>query len=147
MPESAELTAIPPDPGRYRHTRRIDAVLLPVKSRKLFPNRHSRNAIENACATVWPWSYQQYPGVQRLRAWLMGMTNVESAAAYCKRVEVPKVRLRIAAGKLRAMASSLIASADALDRLAGDGGQKLGPSSEGKLSKVRPSAVPPPVVD
>lgn len=84
---------------------------------------------------LWPWGHREYPGVQRLRAWLLGVSNLGTADRYAQ-VQAPRMRLRIVSAKLRAKASELLALADELDGLAS------GPVAKG-VSKG--SLIAPPV--
>lgn len=117
---------------------RTDAGVVPIRKRHLFPVRASENPIVRACAVLWPWANREYPGVVRLRAWLLGMSNLDSVATYAKLRVVPASRLRAVASRLRAKASEVLAMADELEHLAGTGPY---PDTSKGLSK--PQVAPP----
>ena len=143
MPETRQSSAKPADPAGFLVREWIDPGVPRRRVRVLFPKPASnRNLFRRASDALWPWGRSEYPGVTRLRAWLLGMNNLESARAYCKRKVLPRVRAGVVLSKLRAKRAELDALIAELEPLAGRA-QQVGPSSEGKLSKVRPSVAPP----
>ncbi len=109
-----------------------DLAHVPIRFRCLFPVVRSKNPIVRACAVLWPWPRYAYPGVVRLRAWLLGMTNLDSVARYA-RIEVPTPRLAFVVSRLKEKRSDLDLIIHEIEVLIDE---------RSKVSKVRVSKIP-----
>lgn len=117
-------------PIEWHHLRRL-------RTRGLFPPSLTANLVDVATAALFPWSRKDYPGVMRLRAWLMGGIPVTSASAF-RRVG-PSKRVWLAmAQRLRVKACELVALAAKCEEEAG-----CIPEPFRFKSKPRPDVKPP----
>jgi hypothetical protein len=81
---------------------------VPSRFRTLFPAPSGESLLERSQAALWPWDRSQYPGRQRLRAWLLGV-SVETAREYRKKL--PRSRALILATRLEDIARRLLTMA------------------------------------
>lgn len=114
-----------------RHTRN--------RRRPLFVGALSDAIHERAISALWPWSRFEYPGKMRLRAWLLGLTNIRSASVYAGLRVLPPNRSRVLSSRLRSKAAELLEIADACDALADAGVRAPKPSAARK--RVAPPSV------
>ena len=109
----------------------------PKPVRVLFPKPPSGKTVDRAIWALFPWKVSTYPGVMRLRAWLMGDIPVTSATAFRKVGPSKRVWL--------AMAQRLEAKAAELSALASECRAEAGLIKPPPIfrSKPRPDVKPP----
>ncbi len=103
----------------------------PLRFRTLFPSRKYVTLADQCLAALFPWRRAEYPGVVRLRGWLMGV-DPRTALEYRKRKPLPWSTARTMAGHLEAKASELL-------RLAAECRAYADQSSQGAAAKARAS--------
>lgn len=94
-----------PEPQQNRPYTHTQTAHVPVRFRSLFPPLSNTTLASRALAALWPWSRDAYPGLMRLRAWLMDCSP-ETAHAY-RRLPLPKMRARIMADRLQSKIDEL----------------------------------------
>ena len=104
-----------------------------ARYRTLFPSPNASGLVDRALSAVWPWEVREYPGRQRLRAWLLGC-SVEAGRKY--RDRPPAFRAVIAAERIEGLARDLLAMAAELRAYAG--------SDRDAPSATASGSVPPP---
>lgn len=90
------------------------------RDRSLFATIAIRNVADRAMQVLWPWSREEYPGRMRLRAWLLGLENLNSARQY-SRIKLPKLRVAFLADRLRQKRDEIDAVILELETLLADG--------------------------
>lgn len=98
--------------GKSRLLTRQNGVT-PARFRQLFVNNAPKNLLDKALFALWSWKRWEYPGLARLRAWLID-ADAPTASQY-RLIPLPAVRSRIAAAKLRAKATELWTIAEELE--------------------------------
>lgn len=121
--------------NRIREPRDVGHV--PLRARVLFQPPMTNGLVDRVVASLWPWTVRRYPGIRRLRAWLLGC-GVVTGDAYRKRV--PRSRALLMAGKIETKAAELLALASELRAYAAGGS----PARSLDAVQRRPVVVPPP---
>lgn len=130
----------PPD---YRARPQKDPDYVPLRFRALFVPPTSQSLIDRVCAAWFPWSRDQYPGLQRLRAWLLGAMRVETANRYRgkRALKLPAFRARIVANHLMAKAEEL---RDLAEELRAYAAARDATAKTGCVVRKVPLVAPPP---
>lgn len=114
MPEPMQARRQPSAAERIRAWKRKNPAHLRKPRTVSFPIRTGADLLADAVNAVWPWSRAEYPGRMRLRAWLLGGIDPQTARRY-RNGDIPRCRLPIVSARLRLIAARLIAAADAID--------------------------------
>ncbi len=121
-------------PARKPNPERGENGVIYHRFRTLFPQPSAKSILHRACEVLWPWGYRQYPGVMRLRAWLVDVP-VATGATYGK-IPLPKSRVKILLAKL-------VSKRDELDRMIFEV-QALLDAVPKKDASPKPVIAPPP---
>jgi hypothetical protein len=107
-----------------------------LRRRRLFVEPIGPGLVDRATALLWPWSVRSYPGIGRLRAWLLDVP-VTTAAKY--REWLPRMRAVVLADRLRAKRDEIDALIAELEAYAAAGGMRR------ETQKLTRKIVSPPV--
>lgn len=130
MPQALKTADNPAPAARFQPYRERNPHHVPKRFRSLFGQPSGPEIAERALRIVWPWGRAEYPGLGRLRGWLMGGVSVKTADRY--RRALPRSRARVMADRLEGIASGILAMVAEL-RAYADGGPAAGSLSRPKV--------------